>query len=117
VPDRPGNPASILFAIEKTGAQQLISTETSLITENRSGIARTVCPQDTGIPWSSGGSMAGKFVVKKGASGKYHFNLVAANGQVIATSEAYEHKQSALHGIESVKENAPGAEVDDQTGE
>jgi uncharacterized protein YegP (UPF0339 family) len=36
---------------------------------------------------------------------------------VIATSETYEHKQSALHGIESVKENAPGAEVDDQTGE
>jgi uncharacterized protein YegP (UPF0339 family) len=30
-----------------------------------------------------------------GASGKYHFNLVAANGQVIATSEAYERKQSA----------------------
>jgi uncharacterized protein YegP (UPF0339 family) len=25
--------------------------------------------------------------------------------------------QSALHGIESVKENAPGAEVDDQAGE
>jgi uncharacterized protein len=61
--------------------------------------------------------MPGKFVVKKGASGKYHFNLVAANGQVIATSETYEHKQSALHGIESVKENAPGAEVDDQTGD
>ena len=31
---------------------------------------------------------------------KYHFNLVAANGQVIATSEAYERKQSALSGIE-----------------
>lgn len=29
-----GNPASILFAIEKAGAQQLISTEDSLITEN-----------------------------------------------------------------------------------
>src|SRR5215475_3925612 len=29
-----GNPASILFAIEKAGAQQLISTELSLITEN-----------------------------------------------------------------------------------
>jgi uncharacterized protein YegP (UPF0339 family) len=61
--------------------------------------------------------MAGKFVVKKGASGKCHFNLLAANGQVIATSEAYERKQSALNGIESVKENAPGAAVDDQTGE
>ena len=29
-----GNPASILFAIEKAGSQQLISTEISLITEN-----------------------------------------------------------------------------------
>ena len=36
--------------------------------------------------------MAGKFVLKKGSSGKYHFNLVAGNGQVIATSEAYERK-------------------------
>jgi hypothetical protein len=61
--------------------------------------------------------MAGKFVLKKGASGKYHFNLVAANGQIVATSEAYERKQSALSGIDSVKANAPAAAVDDQTGE
>jgi uncharacterized protein YegP (UPF0339 family) len=53
--------------------------------------------------------MAGKFVLKKGSGGKYHFNLVAANGQVVATSETYERKQSALNGIESVKNNAPGA--------
>jgi uncharacterized protein len=59
--------------------------------------------------------MAGKFVVKQGSSGKYHFNLVAPNGQVIATSEAYERKQSALNGIESVKTNAPGAQVEDET--
>jgi uncharacterized protein len=59
--------------------------------------------------------MAGKFVLKKGASGKFHFNLQAGNGQVIATSETYESKESALKGIESVKTNAPGAEVDDQT--
>ena len=50
--------------------------------------------------------MAGKFVLKKGSTGKYHFNLVASNGQVIATSEAYERKQSALNGIEWVKNNA-----------
>lgn len=59
--------------------------------------------------------MAGKFVLKKGSSGKFHFNLLAANGQVIATSEAYESKQAAVNGIESVKKNAPGADVDDQT--
>ena len=61
--------------------------------------------------------MAGRFVLKKGSTGKYHFNLVASNGQVIATSEAYESKASALNGIESVKTNAPNAEIDDQTTE
>ena len=60
--------------------------------------------------------MASKFVVKKGSTGKFHFNLIATNGQVIATSEAYESKQAALNGIESVKKNAPVATVDDQTG-
>jgi uncharacterized protein YegP (UPF0339 family) len=59
--------------------------------------------------------MAGKFVLKKGTTGKFHFNLVAGNGQVIATSEAYESRESALKGIESVKANAPAAELDDQT--
>lgn len=61
--------------------------------------------------------MAGKFVLKKGSTGKYRFNFVASNGQIIATSEAYERKDSALSGIESVKKNAQGAEIDDQTGE
>ncbi len=61
--------------------------------------------------------MAGKFVLKKGTSGKYHFNLLAGNGQVIATSETYERKQSALDGIASVKNNATAAEIDDRTGE
>jgi uncharacterized protein len=59
--------------------------------------------------------MAAKFVLKKGSTGEYRFNLVATNGQIIATSEAYESKANALKGIESVKRNAPNAEVDDQT--
>jgi len=58
-----------------------------------------------------------KFVVKKTSHGEFRFNVVATNGQVVATSETYERKQSALNGIESVKNNAPGAEVEDQTGE
>ena len=59
--------------------------------------------------------MAAKFVLKKGSTGKFRFNLVATNGQVIATSESYETKASAVNGIESVKRNAPNAEIDDQT--
>ena len=59
--------------------------------------------------------MAAKFVLKKGSTGKFHFNLLAANGQVIATSETYESKAAALNGIKSVQENAPVAKLDDQT--
>jgi uncharacterized protein len=61
------------------------------------------------------GLEGGSVVLKKGSTGKFRFNLVATNGQVIATSEAYESKASALKGIESVKRNAPNAEIDDQT--
>jgi uncharacterized protein YegP (UPF0339 family) len=59
--------------------------------------------------------VAAKFVLKKGSTGKFHFNLLAGNGQVIATSEAYESKAAALNGIESVQRNAPVAQLDDQT--
>ena len=61
--------------------------------------------------------MPAKFVVKKGPTGKFRFNVVAANGQVIATSEAYETKRAALAGIKSVQKVAaePAATVEDQT--
>jgi len=59
--------------------------------------------------------MSGKFVLKKGEGGKFHFNLLAANGEVIATSQHYASKESAMHGIKSVQTNAPGASVEDQT--
>lgn len=59
--------------------------------------------------------MAAKYILKKGSSGKFHFNLLASNGQVIATSEAYESKASARQGIESVRINASTTTVEDQT--
>lgn len=61
--------------------------------------------------------MAGKFVLIKGQTGKYHFNLEAGNGQVIATSQAYESKRAAEHGIESVRTNAADAKLEDETGD
>lgn len=51
--------------------------------------------------------MAGKFVLSKSTSGKFHFVLKAGNGETILTSEHYEAKASAENGIASVKENAP----------
>lgn len=44
-------------------------------------------------------------------NGKPYFNLKAANGQIIGTSEMYESESSRDNGIESVKKNAPEAEV------
>jgi hypothetical protein len=58
--------------------------------------------------------MAAKFVLKRSANGKYHFNLQAANGEIIATSELYESKASAQKGIESVRVSAPRAALDDR---
>ena len=59
--------------------------------------------------------MAMKFVVKKTSGGEYRFNLVASNGQIVATSETYKEKRSALATIESIKNNAGAATTDDQT--
>ncbi len=58
----------------------------------------------------------GKFVVKKTNTG-IKFDLKATNGQVIATSEVYNSKESCMKGIESVKKNAPAAAVEDQSVE
>lgn len=50
--------------------------------------------------------MAAKFEVKKTANGQYMFNLKAANGQIILTSEMYASKSGAESGIAAVKANA-----------
>ena len=60
--------------------------------------------------------MASKFELYKDAAGKFRFRLKASNGQVIATGEAYESRSSALKGIESVRNNAGAAALEDQTG-
>ncbi|WP_435866508.1 YegP family protein [Streptosporangium sandarakinum] len=57
--------------------------------------------------------MAARYVPKKTSAG-FRFNLVAGNGEIIATSESYKTKAGAMKGIESVRTNA-ASPVDDQT--
>ena len=52
-----------------------------------------------------------KFEVYADKAGEFRFRLKARNGEVIAVSEGYKAKQSCMNGIESVKKNAPDAEV------
>ncbi|MFF2271366.1 YegP family protein [Agromyces sp. NPDC058136] len=59
--------------------------------------------------------MAGSFELYTDASGEYRFRLKAANGQVIAASQGYTTKAAAKNGIDSVRTNAPDADLVDQT--
>ena len=56
----------------------------------------------------------GKFILSEGKGG-YKFNLVAGNGEVIATSQVYKSAVSAKKGIASVSANAPIAPIENQT--
>lgn len=56
-----------------------------------------------------------RYVRKDAAGGQFMFNLLAANNQVIGTSELYKSASSRDAGIKSVQNNAPGAATDDQT--
>ncbi|MFC2010376.1 YegP family protein [Chloroflexota bacterium] len=56
-----------------------------------------------------------KFEINKDVAGEFRFNLVATNGEIIAVSQGYDAKQSALKGIESVKQNAADAVIEDNT--
>lgn len=52
-----------------------------------------------------------KFEVYKDKAGEFRFRLKARNGEIIAVSEGYKAKASCLNGIESVRKNAPDAEI------
>ena len=56
-----------------------------------------------------------KFEIYKDAAGKFRFRLKAPNGEIIASGEAYESKGGCKNGIESIRENAPKAEIVDTT--
>lgn len=44
-----------------------------------------------------------KFIIKKDISGQFRFTLVAKNGEIVATSEAYTSIESSKKGIKAVK--------------
>jgi len=58
----------------------------------------------------------GKFVIRTTNTG-VKFDLKAGNGEVIATSEVYSSLDACKNGVESVKKNAPVANVENQTVE
>jgi uncharacterized protein YegP (UPF0339 family) len=56
-----------------------------------------------------------KYDCKTSSNGKHYFNLKAANGQIIGTSEMYEGEAGCKNGVASVKNNAKDAAIEDTT--
>lgn len=52
-----------------------------------------------------------KFEMYTDKAGEFRFRLKAKNGQIIATGEGYKAKAGCKNGIESIRKNAPEAEV------
>jgi uncharacterized protein YegP (UPF0339 family) len=61
------------------------------------------------------GTSADRFEMKEAANGKFFFNLLAANKQVIGKSQMYASKQSCQSGIEAVQRVTAEAGVEDTT--
>lgn len=57
--------------------------------------------------------MAAHFELKR-SSGQFMFNLIAANGRVVLTSERYKTRKAAENGIRSVKQNSKRASCYDK---
>lgn len=56
------------------------------------------------------------FICNNSSASRYKVTRVKApNGENMFGSEGYKQKRSALNAIESIKKNAPGAEVEEQT--
>jgi len=63
-----------------------------------------------------GETMAATFELYLDRAGEFRWRLVHQNGQIIADSgEGHTTKANAINGINSVKENAPTASIEDQT--
>ncbi|NIO38370.1 DUF1508 domain-containing protein [Candidatus Bathyarchaeota archaeon] len=56
-----------------------------------------------------------KFEIYKDTAGKFRWRLKAPNSEIIASGESYESRESCRKGIQSVKTNAPKAEIAEMT--
>lgn len=56
-----------------------------------------------------------QFKIEKSRNGQYFVRLVASNGQILANTEEYTQKASALNAIRVIKEGAAGGATVDNT--
>lgn len=94
------------FVLKAGNAETILTSElykTRVSAENGIASVQKNCAQDD------------RYQKKEAANGKFHFNLKAANHQIIGSSQMYATAQSRDKGIESVKKNGASTTVKDLT--
>lgn len=91
----------------KAGNGQVILTSQGYAT--KSGCKNGIESVKTNSPFDS------RYERMTSSNSQNYFNLKAGNGEIIGTSEMYTTSTARDNGIESVKSNAPEAEIIDET--
>ncbi|MEK8086275.1 YegP family protein [Aquabacterium sp. A3] len=94
------------FVLKAGNAETILSSElykTRAAAENGIASVQKNAPDDT------------RYERKTAANGKFHFNLKAANHQVIGSSQLYASEASRDNGIASVQTNGVSTTVKDLT--
>lgn len=100
---------------DETFMFNLKASNGEIIVTSQGYTAKSAC--QNGIESVKANCVDKKMFVKEAASdGSHYFNLTAANTQVIGTSQMYSSAQVRDNGIDSVRKNAPKAEVLDLSG-
>ena len=55
-----------------------------------------------------------KFQLFRDKAGQFRFRLRSRNGKIIAVSEGYQTRSGCENGIQSIRENAPEAELEEE---
>ena len=94
------------FVLKAGNAEAILSSElykTKASAENGIASVQTNCSVDA------------RYERKTAANGKFHFNLLAANHQVIGSSQMYATEAARDNGIASVKTNGSSTTIKDNT--
>jgi uncharacterized protein YegP (UPF0339 family) len=94
------------FTLKAANGESILSSETYT---SKSGATNGIDSVKTNSPNDA------RYEKKQAANGQYMFNLKAANGERIGSSETYTTESARDNGIASVKANGPTASTDDQT--
>jgi uncharacterized protein YegP (UPF0339 family) len=94
------------FVLKASNGETILTSESY---DTKGGATNGIASVKTNSPTDA------RYVRKNASNGSPMFNLKAANGEIIGTSETYSSEAAREGGITAVKTHGPNAVTDDQT--